>query len=270
MAEELTGLIEADTRVVSVMLGNNETGVLQPIERMSAICSQAGVPLHTDAVQVAGKMPLNFRELGASAMTISAHKFHGPVGIGALLVRRGVELQPLLHGGFQQAGLRPGTEAVALAVGMHSALIAWQRDTAGYLARLTALRDEFERELLAACPELSINGAGAGRLPHTSNVAFSDVDGQALVMALDLAGIACSTGSACASGSSKPSPALVAMGLSRERYEGSVRFSFGRDTTRSDVAEAVRRILRVYNDLRLKNSTGKNAWTGRKGQGDSV
>ncbi|HVC94313.1 MAG TPA: cysteine desulfurase family protein [Pirellulales bacterium] len=270
LAEELQGLIEADTRVVSVMLGNNETGVLQPIERVSAICAKAGVPLHTDAVQVAGKLPLNFRELGVSTMTVSAHKFHGPVGIGALVVRHGVELRPLLHGGFQQEGLRPGTEGVALAVGMHAALAAWQRDAAGYTARLTALREQFERELLAVCPESNVNGAGAGRLPHTSNVAFNGVDGQAMAMALDLAGVACSTGSACASGSSEPSPALVAMGLAKERCEGSLRFSFGRDSTAADVAEAVRRILQVYNDLRLKNFAGKNAGTGRKVRGDSV
>ncbi len=270
LVEELPSLIEADTRAVSVMLGNNETGVLQPIERVGAICEKAGVPLHSDAVQVAGKLPLNFRELGVSAMTISAHKFHGPVGIGALIVRGDVDVLPLFHGGFQQEGLRPGTEAVTLAVGMHAALAAWHRDAVGYAARLTALRDKFERELLAACPELCINGAGARRLPHTSNVAFTGVDGQAMAMGLDLAGIACSTGSACASGSSEPSPVLVAMGRAKERYASSVRFSFGRDTTPADVAEAVRRILRVYNDLRLKNSAGKNARTGRNGRGDSV
>ncbi|HUY33341.1 MAG TPA: cysteine desulfurase family protein [Pirellulales bacterium] len=270
LADELPSLLQADTRAVSVMLGNNETGVLQPIERASAICAGAGVPVHTDAAQVAGKLPLDFRELGVSAMTISAHKFHGPVGIGALLVRRDVELQPLLHGGFQQGGLRPGTEGVALAVGMHAALAAWQRDAVGYAPRLRALRDEFERELLAARPELVVNGAGAGRLPHTSNVAFTGVDGQAMAMALDLAGVACSTGSACASGSSEPSPTLVAMGLAKERYEASVRFSFGRDTTPADVAEAVRRILQVYNDLRLKNSSRKNARMGRKDGGHSV
>ncbi|HEV3004697.1 MAG TPA: cysteine desulfurase family protein [Pirellulales bacterium] len=270
LADSLPSLFEVDTRLVSVMLGNNETGVLQPIERLAAICGRCGVLLHTDAAQVAGKLPLHFRRLGVSAMTFSAHKFHGPVGIGALVIRGGVEVQPLLHGGFQQSGLRPGTESVALAVGMHAALAAWQRDAADFAQRLTALRDRFERELLTACPDLVVNGASAPRLPQTSNIAFRGMDGEALVMALDLAGVACSTGSACASGSSEPSPTLLAMGLSKELYQGSLRFSFARATTPGEVSEAVRRICKIYNDLRLKDDSRKIARTGRIGNGNSL
>jgi cysteine desulfurase len=270
LADALPRSLESSACLVAVMLGNNETGVLQRIEHFADHCGRVGVPLHTDAVQVAGKLPLDFRRLRVSTMTISAHKFHGPVGVGALIVRGDVDLQPMLHGGFQQHGVRPGTEPVALVVGMHAALAAWHRNAADNTHRLTALRNQFERELLAACPELLVNGAAAPRLPQTSNIAFPGMDGQALAMALDLEGVACSTGSACASGSSEPSPTLVAMGLSKELYEGSLRFSFGVATTPSEVSEAVRRIYRVYNDLRPGFGSRKNARTGRNGNGNSL
>jgi cysteine desulfurase len=248
--DQLRQLIHSATRFVSVMLGNNETGVLQPVDRLSAICNEAGILLHTDAVQVAGKLPIDFHCLGVSAMTISAHKFHGPAGIGALIVKRDVDLQPLMQGGFQQGGLRPGTEPVVLAVGMHVALENWKRNSEHSVSRLASLRDQFERELLAACPELIVNGALGPRLPQTSNIAFVGLDAQDLVMSLDLAGVACSTGSACASGSTEPSPTLVSMGLPKKQYRGSIRFSFGRDTTPDDVTESVQRIVKVYKDLR--------------------
>ena len=255
--DQLKALITPDTRLVSVMAGNNETGVLQPVREVAAVCRAAGVPLHTDAVQLAGKVPVEFRAWDVSAMTIAAHKFHGPVGIGALVVCHGVELAPQLHGGFQQAGLRPGTEPVALIVGFRAALELWHQNQAAIFAQLTSLRDRFEGALLTAAPELVINGARAPRLPHTSNVAFPGLDRQALLMALDLAGVACSTGSACASGSSEPSPTLVAMGLERSLVEGSLRFSFGRENTPAEVDESVRRILLAYNDLRAKNKARK-------------
>jgi cysteine desulfurase len=248
--DKFAALLRPETRLVSVMLGNNETGVLQPVEQLAPICVAAGVPLHTDAVQVAGKLPVNFRQLGVTALSASAHKFHGPVGIGVLLLRHGTSLVPLSHGGFQQSGLRPGTESVALAVGMHTALLLWHREWSSRQARMTSLRDAFESALRSECPELVVHGANAPRLPHTTNVAFPGLDRQALMMALDLAGVACSTGSACASGSSEPSPTLVAMGCSKSLVQGSLRFSLGATTTQAEVAEAARRILRVYIDLR--------------------
>lgn len=263
--EQLAELLLPVTRFVSVMLANNETGVLQPVQQLSRLCADAGVVLHTDAAQAVGKVPVSFRTLGAGTMTVAAHKFHGPVGIGALIVRQGVELQPQLFGGFQQAGLRPGTESVALAVGMHAALIAWQRDEQQLSRRLAELRDQFEQTLLAECPELSIHGVSAERLPHTSNIAFPGIEGQALMMALDLAGVCCSTGSACASGSSEASPALLAMGLKKELAESSLRFSFGRGTTTAETAEACRLILKIYKDLRSKNSALKSVVSGRNG-----
>lgn len=248
IVEQVSELLRPETRLVAVMLGNNETGVLQPVEAIARRCQTAGMPVFTDAVQVAGKLPLDFHQLGVAAMSIAAHKFHGPVGIGALVVRAGVAIEPQLFGGFQQAAVRPGTEAVALAVGMYSALAAWRREHDARLKRLESLRGQFERTLLAECPELIVNGAAAPRLPHTSNMMFPGVDGQAMVMALDLAGVCCSTGSACASGSSEPSPTLLAMGLDKAAARASLRFSFGVRTTADDVAEAVGHVLRIYRE----------------------
>jgi cysteine desulfurase len=246
----LADLLRPSTRLVSVMLANNETGVLQPVEEIARICQRSGVLTHTDAVQVPGKLPLDFRRLGVGTMTIAAHKFHGPVGIGALVLRAGLRLQPQLYGGHQQAGLRPGTEPVVLAVGLHAALVAWQREHDARLRRLTSLRDRLEQTLLSAWPELKVNGAAAPRLPHTSNISFPGVEGQALLMALDLAGIACSTGSACASGASEGSPTLLAMGVEKSLGRSSLRFSLGATTTEEEVVEAADRILRTYNELR--------------------
>jgi len=183
-------------------------------------------------------------------MSFAAHKFHGPLGIGALVVRHGVTLTPQLFGGFQQAGLRPGTESVALVVGMLTALELWCAEEDERRQRLTALRDEFERTIVALWPEAVVVGAESRRLPHTSNIAFVGLDRQRLFVALDQAGVACSTGSACASGSSEPSPALVAMGLGEGLVSSALRFSFGATTTAAEVAESSRRILNVCNDLR--------------------
>ena len=232
------------------MLANNETGVVQPVAAAAAICAARGIPLHTDATQAAGKMVVDFARSGAAAMTVSAHKFHGPVGIGALLVRGDVALRPVTFGGFQQVGLRPGSEPVPLVAGMLAALEFWHGEQETLAAHLAALRDEFEATLQAGWPDLVINGGAALRLANTSNVAFPGLDRQALVMALDLAGVCCSTGSACASGSSEPSPALLAMGCPRAVFESSLRFSLGATTTAAEMAEAARRILKVCNELR--------------------
>ncbi len=154
--------------LVSVLLGNHETGVLQPVAELAALCHRAGVPMHTDAVQVAGKLPVSFRDLGVAAMSVAAHKFGGPMGIGALIVRDGVPIRPLLFGGHQQSGLRPGTESVALAVGMAAALKLWQAEQDVYARRLRSLRDRFERGLSARLPSVVIHGLGAVRLPQTT------------------------------------------------------------------------------------------------------
>jgi cysteine desulfurase len=247
--DHLANLLRPDTRLVATMLGQNETGVLQPVSALAAICAELRVPLHTDAAQVVGKLPVDFRALGAATMTVAAHKFHGPLGIGALVVRHGVALRRQLFGGFQQAGLRPGTESVALAVGMCAALEDWHAEQHERATRLRTIRNEFERAILAGWPAAVVVGAQAERLPHTSQIAFIGLDRQALFMALDQAGVACSTGSACASGSSEPSPVLVAMGCNPAVVGSALRFSLGATTTARDVEEGANRILECCKDL---------------------
>ncbi len=235
--------------LASVMLANNETGVLQPVEQLAKLAAAAGVRLHTDAAQAVGKLPVDFRRLGVAALSCAAHKFHGPRGIGALLVRGDVKLNPQLWGGFQQQGLRPGTECVALAVGMQTALTIFARQQHERQARLARLRDRFEARLCAGWPDACINGRAAQRLPNTASVAFPGLDRQALVMALDLAGIACSTGSACASGSSEPSPTLRAMGLPEPLVQSSLRFSLGATTTEAEIDAAAELVIKTVRRL---------------------
>ena len=220
------------------MLANHETGVLQPIEQLAALCRSAGVPLHTDAVAAAGKVPINFRGLGVAALSIAAHKFQGPLGIGALIVRHDVTLAPMLFGGHQQEGMRPGTESVALAVGMQTALELWQKEQDEHCRKLTALRDRFESGLKAGRPGVIVHSEAVARLPQTSNIAFPGLEGQILLLALDMAGVACSVGSACASGSTELSPTLRAMGLPNDIVASSLRFSLGATTTEAQIDEA--------------------------------
>lgn len=250
--DALPSALRPETRLITVILGQNETGVLQPVAELATIANEHGIPLHTDATQAVGKIPVDFRALGAATMTFAAHKFHGPLGIGALVVRHGVELAPQLFGGFQQAGLRPGTESVALVMGMLTALELWHAELEARRERLSKLRDEFERAICAGWPEAVVIGAAVERLPQTSNIAFVGLDRQALFMALDQADVACSTGSACASGSSEPSPAHLAMGLPEGVVSSALRFSFGATTTADEAAESSRRILAVCNELRRR------------------
>jgi cysteine desulfurase len=249
---ELEPLLRPETRLVAAILGQNETGVLQPVKELAAICADHGVPLHTDASQVVGKMPVNFRALGASTMTVAAHKFHGPLGVGCLVVRHGVELQPQLFGGFQQGGMRPGTESVALVMGMCRALELWHANQHDRMTRLRQLRDRFEAAIVAGWPAAVVIGIAAERLPNTSQVAFVGLNRQALFMALDQAGVACSTGSACASGSSEPSPVLRAMACEAAIFESALRFSLGATTTTDEIEQATRRILACCNVLRQR------------------
>jgi cysteine desulfurase len=248
--DKLASAFQDDTRLVSIMAANNETGVLQPLEENSELCANRGVPFHTDAAQWVGKLSSRFHDWRLTALSCAAHKFNGPLGIGALLLRHGVPLAAQLHGGHQQEGLRPGTESVPLAVGMRTALEIWQRDREAQVARLSALRDQFEAMIIAEIPTAVVIGAGSPRLPYTSNIAFVGLDRQAFFLALDLAGIACSTGSACASGSSQPSPVLLGMGLSNELIGSALRFSFGITNTDADAAESARRIINVHKQLR--------------------
>ncbi len=237
-------------QLISVMLANNETGVIQPVAAIASQAKYLGSLVHTDAVQAVGKIPVDFRESGVDAMTVAPHKFHGPLGIGALVLKHGVKLQAQMFGGFQQAGMRPGTENVALAIGFHTALKSAVAELAERAARMKSLRDELEKSLRAEFPEMVIIGEKSPRLPNTSCISFPGLDRQALVMALDLAGVACSTGSACASGSSEPSPTLVAMGLPKPVIDGAIRLSVGAFTTAAEGAEAARRIIKTVKHLR--------------------
>ncbi len=247
--DELASLLQTPTRLVSLMLGNNETGAMQPVEQAAKLCHAAGSLLHTDAVQVVGKLPVRFRELGVDALSLAAHKFHGPRGAGALLLRERVQLRPQLFGGFQQAGLRPGTESVALAVGLRTALELWQSEAQQRAERMEGLRRQLETAILRGWPQAVIHSADAARLPHTLNAAFPGLNRQTLVMALDLAGVACSSGSACASGSTDPSATLVAMGCPEAILDSSIRFSLGATTTESDIDLTAERVLRVCETL---------------------
>ena len=225
--------------LVSLMLANNETGVLQPVSRAAAMCRASGVLIHTDAVQVLGKSKLNFADLDVDAMTITAHKLHGPVGIGALLVRHGVQLAPQTFGGFQQLGLRPGTEMPVLSGGFEMAVANANTHLAHRVATMKRLRDTLQQKIVAAIPNAIAVGAQATRLPHTLSIAFPGVDRQALQLALDMSGIACSTGSACASGSSQPSHVLQAMRLDPSIIRGGIRFSLSVETLDREIEQVV-------------------------------
>jgi cysteine desulfurase len=248
--EAFLGSFDSLPYLASIMLANNETGMIQPVRQIAATAHEHGMLIHTDAVQAAGKIPVSFRELGVDAMTVAPHKFHGPLGIGALVVRHGVRLAPQLFGGFQQGGLRPATENVALAVGFFEALRLAVAEFSERAERMRSLRDELEQRLGEEFPDIVIIGKQAPRLPNTSCISFPGVDRQALVMALDLAGVACSTGSACASGSSEPSPTLVAMGLEEKVIRGAIRLSLGAFTTAVEVAEGASRIIKAVKYLR--------------------
>ncbi len=244
-------LVEEPTSLVSLMLVNNETGVIQPVAETARICHQHGSLIHTDAVQAIGRLPVSFNELRVDAMTVAAHKFYGPRGIGGLVLRHGVDISPLMVGGSQQMGWRPGTEDVALMAGMHAALSKSVGELSTQSVQTARLRDDFEERLVASVRGVvEFNGAKANRSGHVSNVSFPGLDRQAVLLAADLAGLAISTGSACASGSSEPSPVLLAMNLESVLIEGALRFSFGVPTTQAEVVHAVERISRIVNGLR--------------------
>jgi cysteine desulfurase len=236
--------------LVSLMLANNETGVLQPVAKAAEMCRKVSVPIHTDAVQILGKMPLDFATLDVDALTITAHKLHGPVGIGGILVRRGVELSPRALGGFQQLGLRPGTEPSVLAGGFETAVLEATRGLRDRGVAMAQLRDALQLGIQGAIEDCVIVGAESERLPHTLSVSFPGVDRQALQLALDMAGIACSTGSACASGSSQPSHVLQAMQLAPEVVRGGIRFSLSTETIATEIDETIQTLKEIVGRLR--------------------
>ncbi|MDP1798692.1 MAG: aminotransferase class V-fold PLP-dependent enzyme, partial [Planctomycetaceae bacterium] len=241
----------SDIKLAAILLAHNETGVIQDVSAISDLCRNHGVPLHLDSVQAVGKIPVDFRTLGATSLSFGAHKFHGPRGVGGLLLRRGTKLTPELVGGHQEQGRRAGTEPVALIAGMAIALELWHRDHITRTATLATLRDRLEARLLEACPFAVVNAAEVARLPNTLNIAFPGVDGEALLIALDLAGVCASLGSACASGSTEPSPILVAMGCEPAVYRSSLRLTVSVMNTLDDIDHAVEVIATTVKRLRV-------------------
>jgi cysteine desulfurase len=241
--------LREDTRFATLMLANNETGAIQPVAELAALAAGRGIPVHTDAVQAVGRIPVHFHDLGVTTLAASAHKFHGPVGIGLLLVRHGVKLGSRLFGGGQQQGRRPGTIPVPLVVGLATALQRWHEQSTVRLAGWTKLRDRLEAGLSAALgPDHVVRNGPVQdelRLPQTLNLGFPGLDGDALLIQLDLAGIAASLGAACASGSTRPSPTLMSMRVPDDRLRSSVRFSLGATTTEAEIDEAISRITDV-------------------------
>jgi cysteine desulfurase len=227
--------IRPETRLISIMHANNELGTVQPIAEIAAIAHRAGVPLHSDGVQALGKIPVDVDALGVDLYSVSAHKIYGPKGVGALYVRKAVSLAPILTGGSQERGRRAGTTNVPDIAGFGAAAEIAATELASDSVRLAVLRDRLEHAVLTRIPECGANGAGAGRTPNTSNMWFEGVEGEALLIALDLKGFAVSTGAACSSGAIAPSHVLTAIGLSDDRARSCMRFSLGRCNTAEQV-----------------------------------
>ncbi len=239
-----------DTALVSVMHANNEIGTVQPIAQLARIAKARGAAFHTDAVQTAGKIPVDVKALGVDLLSLSAHKFYGPKGSGALWIRRGVRLHAPMTGGKQERGRRAGTENVAGIIGLGVAAQLARGKMAAESERLSALRDRLEEGVLASVSGTAINGARSPRVPNTTNISFDRVEAESLLIALDLAGIAVSTGSACSSGTLEPSHVLKAMGLPQHRTQNSIRFSLGGGNTETDIQRLIEVLPGVVDKLR--------------------
>lgn len=246
---ELAQRLRPDTALASVMHANNETGVLFPIDEIAAICAERGVPLHVDAVQSAGKLPLDVRSCPITLMSLSAHKFHGPKGVGALFVRRRTRLDAQIVGGGQERELRAGTEHVAGIVGMGTAAEAAKRDMAAHAVEVGALRDRLERQLVSSIGTAVVMGRGADRVYNTANVAFAGLEAEAILILLSEAGICASSGSACSSGSLEPSHVIAAMGVDPRIGHGAIRFSLSHFNTADEVVEVARVMPNIVSRL---------------------
>ena len=249
-AEEVEAAIRPETAVVSVMWANNETGVIYSIEKIAAICRAKGVFFHTDAVQAVGKMPINLARLPIHFLSLSGHKLHAPKGVGALYPNKRARFQPLIVGGPQEGGRRAGTDNVASIVGLGKAAELAVKTLEEENSRVRALRDRFEKTLLAELEDVQVNGDPRARLPNTSNLAFTGVDAQAVLLKLDQEGICCSLGSSCTTGAIQPSHVLRAMHFSNERARSSLRFSFGRFNTEAELDKVLDVLPRIVRKLR--------------------
>ena len=248
--DDIRDALRPETILISVMHTNNELGTIQPIEQVGRIAAEADVYFHCDAVQAAGKLPLDVNRLGVDLLSISAHKIYGPKGAGALFVRSGTALEPQFHGGHHERNRRPGTENVPGIVGLGKAAGLARQNLAADTERLTAYRDRLENALLAVIPSVRVNGDRTRRVGNTTNLTFTGAGGEALLIALDLQGIAVSTGAACSSGAVEPSHVLLAAGLSPEEARSSLRFSLGRPTTAEEINQAIEVIPAVVERLR--------------------
>lgn len=240
-----------NTKLISIMMANNETGVMQPVEAIGKIAAEADVYFHTDAVQAAAKVDVNVDRISCDLLSISGHKMHAPQGVGAMYVRKGTLLRPMIYGGRHERSRRAGTENVPGIVALGKAA---ELALAGFgnaeVSRMSRLRDRLQSGLLAACDEASVNGDGAPRVPNTTNIIFNHIEGEALVIALDLKGLAVSTGAACSSGAIEPSHVLTAMGLRPDQARASIRFSLGKQNTDEDVDFALQLVPQVVSKLR--------------------
>jgi cysteine desulfurase len=257
--ERVRDAIADDTALVSIMHANNEIGTIQPIAEIAALARARGVLLHTDAVQSIGKIPVNVKALGVDLLSLSAHKFNGPKGSGALYVRRGTRLQPILTGGKHERNRRAGTENTPAIAGMGIAALQAAQKLDAETVRLAALRDRLESGILAAVPGTAVNGDGSPRVPNTTNISFDRVEAESLLIALDLEGIAVSTGSACSSGTLEPSHVLKAMGFPVHRTQNSLRFSLGLFSTEAEVDRVVEVLPRLVEKLRRLTRAGAAA-----------
>jgi cysteine desulfurase len=259
--DDVRRALRPNTKLISIMMANNETGVVQPVDQIGKIAAEADVCFHTDAVQAAGKIPIDVERIGCDALSISGHKMHAPQGVGALYVRRGTRLQPLFYGGRHERSRRAGTEnvpgIVALGKAAELALLGFEHDDD---KKISAWRDRLQQGILAQVEEAAVNGDGAPRIPNTSNIYFDHIEGESMVIALDLKGLAVSTGAACSSGAIEPSHVLTAMGLRNDRARASIRFSLGRQNTEGDIDIALALVPETIARLReLSPVSGKTA-----------
>jgi cysteine desulfurase len=234
--DDVRRALRPNSKLISIMMANNETGVLQRVDEIGRIAAEADIYFHTDAVQAAGKVPIDVKRIGCDALSISGHKMHAPQGVGALYVRKGTRLQPLFYGGRHERSRRAGTENVPGIVALGKAAeLAMQGFDRGDDQKMSALRDRLQQGILAQVEEVGVNGGGATRVPNTTSIYFDHIEGEAMVISLDLKGLAVSTGAACSSGAIEPSHVLVAMGLRADRARASIRFSLGKQNTMEEI-----------------------------------
>jgi cysteine desulfurase len=253
--EALRRAIRPETTLITVMHANNELGTVQPLEEIGRIAKEQKIYFHTDAVQSAGKVPIDVNALNVDLLSLSGHKLYAPKGVGALYIRSGTRVRQFLYGGHHQRGARPGTENVAAIVGLGKAAEIARNSLANDAERVSALRDKLERGLLDRVPQLRVNAGDGPRTPNTTNIMFVGIEGEALVIALDLKGLACSVGAACSSGAVEPSHVLTAIGLSQEEAKSSLRFSLGRHTTDAEISFALEVIPAAVAQLRAISPT---------------